>query len=400
MNNSRMQWKMIGILGFTQISAWGSVFYAFALLAPELQRETGWRPDLVYGAFSWGLLVAGLSSTPAGMLIDRFGGRFVMGAGSLVAGAGLLLLGMVHTLLQYYLIWTLLGIGMALVLYEAAFATINREFQEAARRGISTLTLFGGFASTVAWPLTLKLNAAVGWRETYFAFGLVQLALCLPLHLLLPVRRKTPRPAAPASSAAAQEYSLKQVVREPMFWLLAGAFATNSFVFSGLGVHLIPLLHKLGHPTTTVVVFAAFIGPMQVIGRIGEMLFARHASPAKVSKLTFLMLPTALTTLLLMGMHQSAIAAFCLMYGLSNGIMTIVRGTLPRALFGQKHYGAIAGALAGPTLISQALSPLAIAAINQAGHPPSVVLATLLSISLASLCFYFTAIRHPQFVVK
>jgi hypothetical protein len=139
---------------------------------------------------------------------------------------------------------------------------------------------------------------------------------------------------------------------------------------------------------------------MQVIGRIGEMLFARHASPAKVGKLTFLMLPTALATLLLMGMHRSAIAAFCLMYGLSNGIMTIVRGTLPRALFGQKHYGAIAGALAGPTLISQALSPLAIAAINQAGHPPSVVLATLLSISLASLCFYFTAIRHPQFVVK
>lgn len=390
MNNRWVHRKTVGLLGITQISAWGSLFYAFALLAPEIQRELGWRPDIVFGAFSLALLVSGLSATAVGMLIDRFGGRFVMSAGSLLCGISLVLLSKVNSLEFYYAIWILLGIGMSTVLYEAAFATINREFQENARKGISALTLFGGFASTVFWPLTLMLNSAVGWRQTYLIFGLIQLCLCLPLHLSLSARPKQPKTCA-TSSEANRDYSLREVVREPTFWLLAGAFATNSFVFSGLAVHLISLLQKLGHAAGTVVFFAAFIGPMQVAGRVGEMLFAKNTPPAKVGKITFVILPTALSILILLGMQQWAAAAFCLMYGLSNGIMTIVRGTLPRSLFGQQHYGAIAGALAGPTLISQAIAPLVIAYVLATGSSPNAVLVGLLFISLISLCFYSAA---------
>jgi MFS family permease len=187
-DESRKAMEIIRILAFTQIVSWGALYYAITILAPEIQRELGWRPEIVFGAFSWSLLVAGVTSTPTGILLDRFGGRAVMTAGSLLAGVGMIMLGLAHSIFVYFLAWTIVGVAMALALYEAAFATINREFTFSARRGISVLTLFGGLAGTVFWPLTLKLNTLVGWRDTYFIYGAVQLALCAPLHLLLSKR--------------------------------------------------------------------------------------------------------------------------------------------------------------------------------------------------------------------
>ncbi|MDQ1818066.1 MFS transporter, partial [Massilia sp. CCM 9210] len=151
----RTTWRTIGILAITQIISWGSIYYAFSIVAPAIARDVGLRGELVYGAFSWSLLVAGLASTPVGMLLDRLGGRHVMATGSLVCGTGLLWLSHCTGLASYYGAFTLLGLAMALTLYEAAFATINRKFDADARRAISTLTLFAGFASTIFWPLTL-----------------------------------------------------------------------------------------------------------------------------------------------------------------------------------------------------------------------------------------------------
>ncbi len=394
MEHNKKNWHLIGTLGVTLIASYGSLFYAFSLLAPEIYRALGWRMELVFGAFSWGLLVAGLSSTPAGMLIDRLGGRFVMAAGSLLSGAGFIGLSQVQLLWQYYAAWTVLGVGMALVFYEAAFATINRAWAFNARSGISTVTLIAGFASTVFWPLTLKLNTMLGWRDTYLVYGILQLAVCFPLHCMLSAGQKPATVAAVVDPVAVKSYNLREVVREPRFWKLACAFATNSFIFSAFAVHLISLLHKMGHPVATVVLFAAFIGPMQVAGRIGEMAFAKRAAPEMVGKLTFAMLPTALAVLLFLGIEQWVVAAFCALYGLSNGILTIVRGTVPQKLFGQENYGAIAGALAGPTLMAQAAGPLVIAALVEAQVSSQAVFTTLLTISLASAGFYFAAVRR------
>jgi MFS family permease len=385
-------WNTIAILAVTQVVSWGSLYYAFAILAPHIQRELGWRAEIVFGAFSWCLLVAGLVSAPAGILLDRFGGRLVMGAGSLLCGLGFILLSRAHGVAHYYLAWTVLGVAMSAVLYEAAFATINHQFGMGARQAISTLTLFGGFASTVFWPLTLKVDTLLGWRDTYLLYGVAQLALCLPLHLLLGA--PPAGAAAPASGKSARlDFTLREALRHPAFWKLAFAFAANSFIFSALSVHLIPILQRFGHPIGTVVLMAALIGPMQVAGRIGEMAFARNSQPQTVGKVTFGILPGALLALLFFGQHQWALAVFCALYGLSNGILTIVRGTIPQAMFGARNYGAISGALAGPSLVSKAAGPLAIAAVIQFDSSPALLFGLLLACALASLLFYLMAIR-------
>ncbi|SHN43579.1 Predicted arabinose efflux permease, MFS family [Duganella sacchari] len=374
-------WHTIGILAFTQIASWGSLYYAFSIVAPGIGRELGMRAELVYGAFSWSLLVAGLVATPTGMLLDRFGGKLIMATGSLVCGAGLIWLSRATGTLSYFGASTVLGVAMSLTLYEAAFATINRKFNHNSRQAISTLTLFAGFASTVFWPLTLKLSTAIGWRETYFWFGIVQLLLCLPLHLML--GRDASVTHVP-HAVPERSHTLAEALRHPAFWKLAMAFAANMFIFSALSVHLIPLLKDFGHTAGLAVMMSTLIGPMQVAGRICERTFARNALPQTVGLFSFASLPAAVLALLLWGSQSWAAAAFCTLYGLSNGVLTIVRGTIPQAMFGRQNYGAISGAMAGPSLLAKAAGPLVAAFMLQTYPAPAVLIAMLLVSPLAT----------------
>ena len=382
----------IPILAVTQVIAWGTLYYAFAILAADIQRELGWRAETVFGAFSWCLRVGGLVSAPVGILLDRAGGRLVMGGGSLLCGLGFILLSQAHEVATYYIAWTLLGVAIAATLYEAAFATINHQYGLNARKAISTLTLFGGFASTVFWPLTLKLNNLIGWRDTYLWYAALQLCICLPLHLML--RASAPHALHPHQVANVRaDFTLRQALRHPAFWTLAFAFSANSFIFSALSVHLIPILTRFGHPIETVVFMAALIGPMQVAGRIAEMTVGRRLMPQTVGKITFALLPAALLALLFFGTRQWAMALFCTCYGLSNGILTIVRGTVPQAMFGTRNYGAISGAMAGPSMLSKAAGPLAVAAIIQVNATPVLLFSVLFTFAVASLLCYLMAVR-------
>jgi len=381
--------KTIGILAVTQIVSWGSLYYAFAILAPDIGRELGLAPAEVFGAFSWALLVAGLAATPVGVLLDRHGGRYVMAAGSLLCFLGLAWLGRCDGIVSYYLAWTLVGLAMAMTLYEAAFATINRKLAIGSRRSISTLTLFGGFASTLFWPLTEQLHALLGWRDTYLWYGLAQLIVCLPLHLWLggdPPRART------GAGGARRSHTLGEALRHRAFWALALAFSANTFIFSAMAVHLIALLERLGQAPAAALLLAALIGPMQVAGRVGEMTLARDTAPHTVGKLSFAMLPAALLVLVLAGGQGWAAALFCVLYGLSNGILTILRGSLPQALFGRAHYGAIAGAMAGPSLLAKAAGPLVAAALLGHDDDPALLVWALLALSGVSFAFYLRAV--------
>lgn len=386
--------KTVGILAVTQIVSWGSLFYAFSIVAPDIQKDLALGPELVFGAFSWALLAAGLVATPVGIMLDRYGGRYVMAAGSLLSFLGLVWLSRCEGVVSYYLAWSLIGVAMALTLYEAAFATINRKLETGSRQAISTLTLFAGFASTLFWPLTAKLHTMLGWRDTYLWYGVAQLVVCMPLHLLLGTDRA--RSTGKRHAGTDRSHTLAEALRHPAFWLLAAAFSANQFIFSAMAANLIPLLERLGQSTAVAVLLAALVGPMQVAGRVGEMTLARNTPPQTVGKLTFAILPAALLVLVLFGSAGWAVAVFCVLYGLSNGILTIVRGSIPQAMFGRENYGAISGAMAGPSLLSKAAGPLVAAAVLRQGGSPAVLLSALPAVSLASLGFYLRAVSAER----
>jgi MFS family permease len=188
-------------------------------------------------------------------------------------------------------------------------------------------------------------------------------------------------------------HTLAQAVRHPVFWKLALAFSANVFIFSALAVHLIPLLQSLGQSAGTAVFLAALVGPMQVAGRIGERTLARDMAPQVVGRFVFATLPAGLLALALLGTRAWAVALFCVLYGMSNGVLTIIRGTLPRALFGARHYGAIMGAMAAPSLLSKAGGPLIAAAILSGASGPVLLPLVLFGCALASLLLYLSALK-------
>jgi MFS family permease len=182
-------------LGFTQIISWGTTLYALGVLGKPIAADTGWSQSLVFGGLTVGLLVSGAVSARVGRYLDRHGGRLIMSLGSVLNAVGLVLLAQVHDPYSYLAAWAFLGLAMRLTLYDAAFGALVQVTPSRGRRAISYLTLFGGLASTVFWPIGHALNSAHGWRTTLLVFAVINLLVCLPLHVLGLARRETPKQA-------------------------------------------------------------------------------------------------------------------------------------------------------------------------------------------------------------
>ncbi len=381
----------VAALGVAQIISWGSLYYAFSFLITPLMEASGGDKPTVFAAFSLGLLVSGLLSAPIGALIDRRGGRGVMTAGSLGGAVLLASLSHVQSVFALYAVWAGLGAVMAATLYDPAFAVISRLFAANYRRAITMLTLFGGFASTVFWPLTQFLIAEIGWRQALLVLAALNLIVCVPVHwrVLAPGRPGAPRrPVAPAGPGA-----FRAALRTPVFYLLALAFTGNALVFSATQVHLMSMLQAKQLSAASAALVGAMIGPMQVTGRVLELAFASRLSASAVGILAMAFLPIALWVLHIAGVQWPLLAAFAVIYGIGNGAMTIVRGAIPAELFGRDAYGAINGAMAAPVTVAKAAGPLVAALLFVALGGYDGTLWVLIAIGAVSTAVFVLATR-------
>ena len=385
-------WRAVAVLGVTQILAWGTLFYTPVLMLPRLAADRGFTATLAMAGFSAGLLVAGFVARYVGILIDLYGGHRVMPVGSLLGALGLLGLAYAADPLSYFAVWVVLGAAMAASLYDPAFATLGRIFGARARQPITALTLAGGFASTVSWPATQALLDALGWRGTYLFYAALLAGIAAPLHwLALPRRRAEPetRLVGPAEPAPALFPA-----RSRAFVLVAAAFAAYAFVPSGLSAHLLAVFSRHGIDPGTVVVIGALFGPAQVTARICEFAFAHNVHPLWVVRLALSVLVVAFALLALFGFSIPAAAAFAILFGASNGLMTIARGTVPLALFGAVGYGRLIGRIAGPSLLMQGVAPLVLAFVIEHGSDPLALLLAAGLTLIALICFI--VLRRPE----
>jgi MFS family permease len=384
-------WRAVLVLGVTQILAWGAIFYPPVLTVPLIAAERGWSITFAMAGFSLALLTAGLVSPRVGFMIDRFGGHRVMPLGSLLGALGLLGLVYADHVVAYLAVWMLLGVAIAGSLYDPAFATLGRIFGTAARQPITALTLAGGFASTVSWPATLLLIQAVGWRGTYIVYAALLALIAAPLHAFL-----LPRTRAEVVRASDGKTPVPSGVLPPKGWpfvLVAAAFATYAFVPSGLSAHLLAIFERSGINAATVVAIGALFGPAQVAARLCEFAFARRVHPLNVARFAVGLLLAAFVLLALLGFSVTAAAAFAVMFGMCNGLITIARGAVPLSLFGAAGYGHLMGRIALPCMMMQAIAPLALAFVAERTSDPAVlvVVAAFALLAFAGLA----AIRRP-----
>jgi len=388
------RWPLIATLGITQVVGYGTVFYSFSPLMQPLQQSLSASKGVVVGAFSFALLLGALCAVFIGKMIDKHGGRHVMALGSAAAGVLLVALARVETVQALYLVYAGLGACMAAILYEPAFAVLTQAFGTNARRAITALTLIAGFASTIFWPLSQYLIGALGWREAVAVLGVLNIVVCVPLHLLVLPGSPNRNPGVLAS-VAQRGHSLGEALRSPSFYLFAGAMICNGLIFATMSVHIIPILESKGVTPLQAAGVAALIGPMQVAGRVLEVTVGKGLPIARVGIISLSAMPVALLILLAGSAGSWMLVAFAVLYGSSNGVFTIVRGAMPAELFGREHYGAINGALTAPYLFSHASGPILAALVwTIAGGSYSAVLVTLATIALMGLGLFATVSRN------
>ncbi|VWX63788.1 Predicted arabinose efflux permease, MFS family [Burkholderiales bacterium 8X] len=350
----RKPWITVLVLGLAQTLAWASSYYLPAMLAVPMSRDLGIAPSTVFAAFSLALIVAAGCGPLAGRTIDRFGGRPVLIGSNLVFAAGLCALGQATQVAHLFMAWALIGVAMGSGLYEAAFATLVRLQGQQARRAITGITLFGGFASTVGWPLSAALETAYGWRECCMAWAGLHLLLGLPLNACLPkAERSLAAAASPAPTESGASLAPAQARRASL--ALAYVFAVTWFISTAMAAHLPRVLQATGVAFALAVSLSALVGPAQVAGRVLEFSVLQRFHPLLSARLAAIAHPLGAAALGLLAAPGAA--AFVLLHGAGNGILTIAIGTLPLLFFGAEGYGQRQGMLMIPARLVQAAAP-------------------------------------------
>jgi len=385
-------WRLVPALGITQIISWGTLYYSIAVLGASMRAELGISSPALFGAYSSSLMIGAIVAPTVGREIDRIGGRRVMSAGSIVAGIALLAIAHVHSVTALYLAWGIAGVAMAMTMYDAAFATLSQHTGTSYRTALTALTLMGGLASTVFWPTSLKGLEWFGWRDTMVFFALLQFLVCLPLHLAFVPRGVSATAYAKAGSAPVEGTPLPARSRQIAFAGLACAFALNGFIVSVLTVHLINVFQRQGLTLETAVWIGSFFGPMQVAGRILEFSVGRRFASRTIGMLALSLLVVAIFVLLALDGQVAVALVFAVLFGFSNGVVTIVRGTVPAELFGRVGYGRMLGNLAAPALVARAIAPLAFAPIALPQTAPFVWLLALLAMAILSVASFAVAV--------
>ena len=378
-------------LGTTQTIAWASSTYLPAILATPIAQDLGLPRSSVFAAFSLSLVVMALAGPAVGRAIDHRGGRNMLIASSLILALGLTMLGCASGAWLLFSSWCVLGLGMAMGLYDAAFATLVRLHGGAARAQITGITLIAGFASTVGWPLTAFIAERYGWRASCFVWAGLHLGMAIPLNLRwIPVLKATaaqPMQTTARAQAAASEASAAEVPRPSedrrAFLLLALFFATTAFVTSAMAAHLPGLLLAAGASALAALTAASLLGPAQVAARLTEFFAAKRYRyhPLLTARLATALHPVGALVLAVFGGLPLAASGFALLHGAGNGMITIAKGTLPLAIFGPLGYGLRQGLLSVLARGMQAVAPFAFGLVlDNYGARAAIALSAALSL--------------------
>ena len=436
--------RLVGWLSVGQLITWGSVFYTFALLMEPVERELGLSRAQSSLAFSLALLAEGLLAYPVGRWIDRGHERAVMTGGSLLVAALLALHSQISSLAGFYAVWAGLGAALAATLYNPAFAVVTRRFPDDFRRAIITLTFLGGLASTVFIPLSAALVAQLGWRYTLWVLAALHLLVCAPLHAwvlrgaprhALPGTASVATPAAstasppaaspaalPATAAAAAAErphgsptsanappapsepaaSLRHWLRNPAFVRLGIFVVVMMAVTAALPAHLVSLLRENRLAEAWVVAIPASIGVIQVAGRALLYFFEQRFDVHRANRLIPCLIPLGLAALLLAGwaagwssaVQTTAALLFVLLYGLGNGMLTIVKGTAMAQYVSRAHVASLNGALGLPMALARAVAPWLLGVLWSPARGYTLGIASLLAASLLAVAALWAAQKH------
>ncbi len=395
LRSSKISAGLVSALGLTQIIGYGTLYYSFSILAPGMAADLGLSLAEVFGVFSVSLFIGGLSATYIGKQMDRIGAATIMTIGSALAALTFALCAWSPSIAIFAIAIILLEVSSGMVQYQAAFAALVENDPRTASRSITYLTLIGGFASTIFWPISATLTGYLSWREIYLVFAALNLFLCMPLHLWI---RSLGKKAGEASIRPRETVigAIPPHARRRAMVIVSFAFALLGFTLAAILAHMVPMLGSIGLGAAAVVIGSLF-GPAQVLSRLINMVFGKNLSPPGLAVLSAVLIVFGVLILLMTGNWLPGAVAFAICLGLGSGINSIAQGSLPLYLFGSDGYGAITGKMAAARLAVGAGAPFVFAAaMENIGLSLALVAnACLGAISIAAFVAVAASCRQP-----
>ena len=380
-------WRMVWVLAISTAVAYGVLYYSFAVFVQPMEQELGWNRAQTSAAFSLAMLVAGLFAPFLGRLLDQHGARAIMSLGALGSSGLLLLWSVTSSLPMLYATWFGLGLCAAATFYDPAFTAVTVWFKQQRARAILIITLVAGLASTVFVPLDTWLLEAFGWRR---AVQVLAGLMLLTAPLLWLVLRRHPAdlgssvdglPSIPEPEARAVAF---RFWRSRVFWSVALAFALSRTAVSVLAAHLVPLLRERGYSSAFAAFVAAAVGVLQLVGRLFFTSLTSRSRLITLSSLTFLV--HGIGILFLTSATDGGVWGFVLLYGATNGAITLTRAALLGQLFDSSIYGRVNGMVSLFTALSGALMPFLAGVLhNQNGNYQLVLWLLVGALAVSSL---------------
>jgi MFS family permease len=360
-------WVLMVALGITTIISYGTTQYLFGVLVVPLDATFHWGRASISGAYSLGLIIAGLLGVPIGYLVDRRGARLLMSGGSALAALALLGLARVDALWQFYLLWSGgLGLAMALTLYPVTFTIVANWFVRKRGTALAVLTLVGGLSSPICIPLAGTLVAHVGWRATLVVLGLAQLVIALPLHASL--LRRHPEdmglspdgePALPVqASGPLPGATLREALGSPVFWMLTASIALVMLGSTVVFVHQVAFMIGRGTDAVLAATLAGMLGLVSLPGRYAFNVLSSRISAQKLLMLSVVAQAVGIAVLV-QASSPGWLILYVVIYGTAYGAFSPLRASVMADHFGRRAYGSITAVQGIPVAVCAGLGPLA-----------------------------------------
>jgi predicted MFS family arabinose efflux permease len=374
-------WAIVGALSITETVSWGILYYAFAVFLVPMQRDLGFSAAQLTGAFSVALVVSGIAGIAAGHYLDRRGPRAFMTLGSSAGVVLVLVWSQVHSLEAFYALWLAIGLVMAAVLYEPAFAVLAKWFPDAEerRRAMTAMTLVAALASFIFLPLTQALIDAHGWRHALVILAVILGVITVPLHGLI-LRSATVEPRAPNGQGTELSIGAGEALRSAAFWRLSGAFFLATVTGIAMTVHAIPFLLQRGYGAGFAAFAVGLVGLSQIPGRVLFVALAGRLPRAQATAGVFLLIAAGIALIVSVD-ASSAVLAGLVLLGMGNGMATLARATAIADIYGAGAYGTIAGVTGAMTTAARGVGPVT-AALWATAVGYSALLWTLVVLSM------------------
>lgn len=348
------------LLVVASMTGWGATFYALAVLAPDIQRDLGLDPRVVFGGITVLLLTSATLAPTMGRHFDRAGTKLSMCAGAVICALGLASLSAAQGPTSYLASWFLIGVGHACALTNAGNVTVVQLMGARARRVIGLMMLATALSSSVAWPVVSLLSERLGWRATWLVLAALLILISLPIYASIPrglAQAGGPRaPQTVAGEGDAGRLSPDQ--RRTGFWLIAIMFSASGLVSWGLPLHLIDFLRHAGLDHGDAVFVAALGGPATLLARATDATLGQKIAVERAALVGMILGPLACLIMVLVPGSPAAAMAFVLLFSAAMGVIAVARATLPLALFGRSGFGGLLGRLTVPLNFAFAAAPL------------------------------------------